>query len=351
MDEYGADAVRIALADAGDGLDDANFEEATANAAVLRLTRELAWASETVAAADAGQLRAGEPGFADRAFGADMDAAVAAAAAGYEATSFRSALKAAYFDLHNARDAYRALAGDAGMHAQTATRFVDLSARLLAPIAPHWAEHVWGALLRRPGSVLTSGWPDAAAPDEALRAASSYLAGSIVEWRKAIAKAVATKKGRPATERMRCAALDVYVAPRFSGWRVACLAALAGAFSPQDNTFAPDADYVAALRAGPLAHLADDKAVAKLAMPFVRYKQEEARAGGGLAVLQPSLPFDEAALLAENMHHVARALGLDHFRVHVLSDAKAVAAAPEAAKADAATPGQPGVVCTTEPVT
>lgn len=44
--EYSADAMRWALADAGDGMDDANFETTTANAAILRLTKELAWMEE-----------------------------------------------------------------------------------------------------------------------------------------------------------------------------------------------------------------------------------------------------------------------------------------------------------------
>lgn len=38
--------MRWALADAGDGMDDANFETTTANAAILRLTKELAWMEE-----------------------------------------------------------------------------------------------------------------------------------------------------------------------------------------------------------------------------------------------------------------------------------------------------------------
>ena len=38
--------MRVALADAGDLLDDANFEHSTANAAILRLTKELAWVQE-----------------------------------------------------------------------------------------------------------------------------------------------------------------------------------------------------------------------------------------------------------------------------------------------------------------
>lgn len=44
--EYSADAMRWALADAGDGMDDANFETTTANAAILRLTRDVAWIEE-----------------------------------------------------------------------------------------------------------------------------------------------------------------------------------------------------------------------------------------------------------------------------------------------------------------
>ena len=55
--EYSADAMRIALADAGDAMDDANFEESVANATIMRLTRELAFIDEVLAAAKADQLR------------------------------------------------------------------------------------------------------------------------------------------------------------------------------------------------------------------------------------------------------------------------------------------------------
>ena len=40
MQEYGVDATRLALADAGDSLLDANFEATTANACILKLTKE-----------------------------------------------------------------------------------------------------------------------------------------------------------------------------------------------------------------------------------------------------------------------------------------------------------------------
>ena len=50
---------------------------ATANSAILRLTKELAWAEEVLRAMDG--LRAGARGFHDRVFNNEMDVAVAAA--------------------------------------------------------------------------------------------------------------------------------------------------------------------------------------------------------------------------------------------------------------------------------
>lgn len=43
LEKFGADATRLALADAGDGIEDANFEESTANAAILRLHTLVDW--------------------------------------------------------------------------------------------------------------------------------------------------------------------------------------------------------------------------------------------------------------------------------------------------------------------
>lgn len=44
MEKFGADATRLALADAGDGIEDANFDEKNANAMILRLHTLLTWA-------------------------------------------------------------------------------------------------------------------------------------------------------------------------------------------------------------------------------------------------------------------------------------------------------------------
>jgi leucyl-tRNA synthetase len=48
VDKFGADATRIAFADAGDGIEDANFEEAVANSNILRLFTLKEWIEEVV---------------------------------------------------------------------------------------------------------------------------------------------------------------------------------------------------------------------------------------------------------------------------------------------------------------
>ena len=63
---FGADAMRIAFADAGDAIDDANFVSTTANSAILRLTKELAWIQEVLEAQPS--MRRGQKLFADRVF-------------------------------------------------------------------------------------------------------------------------------------------------------------------------------------------------------------------------------------------------------------------------------------------
>ena len=48
LEEYSADAMRFALALAGDSNEDANFEHTVANAAILKLTTELAFIEKTL---------------------------------------------------------------------------------------------------------------------------------------------------------------------------------------------------------------------------------------------------------------------------------------------------------------
>lgn len=343
ISEYGADAMRIALADAGDALDDANFEHGTANSAVLRLTRELEWISAVLglaegegSAAAPAATRTGEFTFADRVFDNEINAAVSSAGASYDKLLFREALKAAVYDLHAARDAWRVACGgdsasstsangtssasSSGLHTGLARRYVEISTLLLAPLAPHTCEHVWRDLLKKQTTVLTAGWPsDAPAPDAVLRAAAAALEGTINSARRGISKLeTPNKKAKKDDPKPRkVSSVTLYVAEAFGGWHAPVLESLSSAFDEKSNAFVPDnasalAAAVAAA-AGPFVASGGqpgDKALKMTVIPFAKKRMDDACAGGGRGLLQSKLPFDEAELLESNGGYFARCLGL-----------------------------------------
>lgn len=320
--EYSADAMRVALADAGDAMDDANFEHTTANGAVLRVTRELAWIEESLAAAAAGGARDEAPAsFLDRVFENEIDIAVHRARAAYDRMLFREALKVAMYDLQNARDVYRFACGPEGPNARLLRRYIEVSTLLMAPITPHTSEHVWGDLLKREGLVVNAGWPAAAEPDFVLQQAAACLEDAIASFRKSITKAEApprAKKGEKPTPPAKVARGDVYVVDRFGGWQAKVLGLLARLFDDAARAFPADAlpQVLAAISADPdLAAGANAKALKQMVMPFAKYKCEQA-VSGGKQVLDVKLPFDEAALLEENSAYLLRALKLEGLAVH-----------------------------------
>jgi len=83
--KYGADASRIALADAGDSVEDANFEEKTANAAILRTFNLKEWCEEVVKESDEGKLRTGpKDNWWDKVFENEMNQLVEQTRKSYE---------------------------------------------------------------------------------------------------------------------------------------------------------------------------------------------------------------------------------------------------------------------------
>jgi leucyl-tRNA synthetase len=157
IEEFGADATRIALADAGDGLDDANFLTDTATKGILKLHTQVEWIEEVIENIRDGKLRPAESEltFLDRVFQAEMDRQIVATEKAYDAMLFREALKEGWYQFQAARDWYRDATSpgrgrdNEGMHAGLVMRFIELQALLVAPITPHWSEHVWQNLLNK----------------------------------------------------------------------------------------------------------------------------------------------------------------------------------------------------------
>lgn len=173
--KYGADAARIALADAGDGVTDANFEEDVADNGVLRLFNNREWIEEV---AKDPELRTGPlNSYQDALFDNELNVLVADAKREYTDTNYKLALKAAWFDFTSARDFYREACIGAGikMHKDLIFRYFELQALVLAVIAPHWCEWIWLEILKKPQSIQLAQWPEVPAANLGLSAARDYV--------------------------------------------------------------------------------------------------------------------------------------------------------------------------------
>lgn len=137
IDEYGADATRFACADAGDSLDDANFERDTANAAILSLVTEEAWIKETLAASD---LRSSEMNTMDKIFVNETNRHIEATAKAFSTMQFKEGLKHGWFEMMIARDFYRSWCKDSNvsMHSDVVRKWARSVVILICPICPHW---------------------------------------------------------------------------------------------------------------------------------------------------------------------------------------------------------------------
>lgn len=199
VEKFGADATRVALADAGDGIEDANFEETVANASILKLFELRKWCEELsrdpVIAEDGEKYRyirdneriknidtilrkSGSPRqLWDDIFDNEMNALVVETKEHYIKTFYKAALKSGYYDFTAARDFYREVtkAAGLGMHEDLVKRYIELQALMLTPIAPHWADYIWQEVLNKPDTIQNALWPEVPEPDASLTAAREFV--------------------------------------------------------------------------------------------------------------------------------------------------------------------------------
>ncbi|ESQ56138.1 hypothetical protein EUTSA_v10027096mg, partial [Eutrema salsugineum] len=350
IEEFSATATRFALADAGDGVDDANFVFKTADAAILGLTRELTWMEEVLAAESS--LRMGSPStYADKVFENDMNIAIRLTEKAYKDCLFREALKNGFYDLQNARDEYRDSCGSGGMNHNLVLRFMDVQTRLIEPICPQFAEYVWRKLLKKEGSVVTAGWPTSNEPDLVLKGAKKYLQDVIALMGKLLRpspKKAAKKNAQVTAVAEKKLKGLVYVNEQFDGWRAHCLKILQSKFDQQTGSFPPNEEILAELAE---ILLRDRQAknfeqIQSLCMPFIKYKKNEAIALGTQA-LNLRFPFGEMEVLESNMDLIKRKVGLEEVEIYSASDPSDVAKAGQHAsflKQNPPSPGSPTAI-------
>jgi len=142
IDKFGVDATRITLADAGDGLDDANFETDVANASILKLFTFEKWMQDNIKLAipdgqiDFAPHKAGD--LWDTIFENAINHAIDEATANYDGMKFKQVLKSGFFELQSIKEDYL-IAKAQKPNPYTLMRFIVAELTILNPIIPHFA--------------------------------------------------------------------------------------------------------------------------------------------------------------------------------------------------------------------
>ena len=152
-------------------------------------------------------------------------------------------MKYGFYELQSARDWYREVTADIGMHADLVRYWIGVAALLATPIAPHFAEHIWRGILQHPSTIQRALWPTPArAVDAPTIEAGAYMRALVKNVRdaeltllKKLGKAPkgGAKAGPPPFDPKKPRALRVYVATRFPEWQDACVQAVQEAWAPE----------------------------------------------------------------------------------------------------------------------
>jgi len=146
VDKFGVDATRITLADAGDGLDDANFETDVANASILKLFTLEKWIQDNIKLA----IPDGQIDFAphktgdlwDTIFENAINTAIDKATASYDGMKFKDVMKYGFYELQSIKEDYLIAKGKKA-NPYTLMRFIVAQLTMLNPIIPHFAQYMW----------------------------------------------------------------------------------------------------------------------------------------------------------------------------------------------------------------
>ncbi|KAG9397539.1 Leucyl-tRNA synthetase, class Ia, archaeal/eukaryotic cytosolic [Carpediemonas membranifera] len=333
MDTYGVDALRFALGEAGDGMEDANFVRDAAEQAVLKLGNQLEWIETMVS--NASNLRHGDLTLFDRVFLGQMHFTLGEVDRAYERMLFRGAIKVGFHDLQSVRDKYRtAVGGDEHMHVECVKTFARVQATCLAPICSFWAEHVHSAVLGGEGSIFAAGWPVVPGTVEQHELAivqSAYLDNLIT----------VTKRKNKGKKKVAPTSFTIVVAKAWHEWQKVALATLRQCFDADTKTFTEDPKALVR------AIAQDDEATkaalkVKMFLPFMAMKQRQATTQGVYAIAE-NQPFDEMETLKINAEFLAAQFSVENVET-VYSDDVADEKLKTVLKKQTPSPGEPVAV-------
>ncbi|GAB7362555.1 hypothetical protein MBLNU230_g2872t1 [Neophaeotheca triangularis] len=308
--KFGADATRIALADAGDGIEDANFEETVANSNILRMFELRQWCESVTFDArilkegeiyaqikeserhknnDSIQRTGSERLLWDDLFENEINGLVKETGEQYDLSNYKAALKSGLYDFISARDFYREVtkAAGVGMHADLVQRYIELQALMLTVVAPHWSEHIWLEVLKKQETVQNALFPEVEPQKGHLTAAREYVrntSSSITSAEGAQLKRM--QKGKQTNyDPKKDKKLSIFCAVKYPAWQDGIIEIVRDSFSNLK------VDVAAISKKIP-------KTESKRAMPFVQTLKKSLEGGVDAAtVFERQLGFNELEVL------------------------------------------------------
>ena len=171
--KFGSDATRIALADAGDTLDDANFDEKVANASIMKLFVLEQWIQNnfTKEPLDGATLDTSAYHLWDSLMMNEINSALSSAKQTYSEMKYRNII-VLFNHLLNIKENYL-IARSGEKNPFVIARYVEAVLTIMNPIAPHYCQHVWETsvypVLKQSSNMgrefnevlMNNGWPQA----------------------------------------------------------------------------------------------------------------------------------------------------------------------------------------------
>jgi len=334
--KYSADGVRFALADAGDGIDDANFLEKQADSALLKLFNFWEWSKEMLE--EMNNLRdstitgqSGDQGsdyYPDKLFKFRMAQLQSKALDSYEKMLFKDALKHAFFDYQDARDKYRELCiNKNNMSRQLIKEFIRTQAIIVAPVCPHLGEIIFELLGEKQSVFDINGW-SIGKRDLQLEKDYDYLWDVCHKFRlrKDAFEAVLRKSGKsPKDTKLKA---TIYVAKEFPVWQQLVLDNMKSIFEASDRKQCPDNK----LLAQSLGKIDQLKKYMKKTMPFAEIRRRMFSEHGESSFDKNHRTIDECSVLEKSYEYLKSTLGVEEIKIcwaHESEDDKVKDTCPE----------------------
>lgn len=147
--KYTADIVRTTLSLAGDGLNDGNFEEADANALILRMSAYITWCQDIISGKEATIEKVEKTDlekYLENIFDAEINYTIMETKKHYDQMNYREAVNCGLFNFQQCKDDYLKYVDIPDK--RVILRFIEVQALIMYPIMPHLCEYILVDLLK-----------------------------------------------------------------------------------------------------------------------------------------------------------------------------------------------------------